>query len=415
MSQNNRYILQPYKSLADRYTCPSCGEKKKFTRYIDTFTNEQLADHVGRCERSDSCGYHFTPKEYFKENPDHVKQNDRAITIAPLPKREPSFIDKSVFAKTLKRYDKNIFTSFLSYAFGAELAKSIIDKYQIGTTYNGATIFYQMDLQEKVRSGKIIKYNILDSQNTFNSQDCKRDKNLMPSWVHKTLKLEDFNLTQCLFGEHLLIDESKPVAVVESEKSAVIASIYLPQYVWLSCGGKEGLSNSKIQVLRNREVVLFPDLGGYEKWSEKAKEIELIAKSVKVSNILEVVATDAERTSGFDLADFLLRSPPPNKREPERIEIENPANNSSPHFDRVVNLLKWFAKCSYLFDGTVVLFSGEIIHNIKAHIKDLHFQVQNYTNENDLIKAVERLESIKAIFTDKPTATHEQNEAKAQA
>ena len=69
MSQNHRFILQPYKSLSDRYTCPSCGEKKKLSRYIDTATNDQLAEHCGRCERSDGCGYHFTPAEFFKENP----------------------------------------------------------------------------------------------------------------------------------------------------------------------------------------------------------------------------------------------------------------------------------------------------------------------------------------------------------
>jgi Domain of unknown function (DUF6371) len=406
MSQNHRYILQPYKSLSDRYTCPSCNEKKKFTRYIDRENNEYLGDHVGRCERSDSCGYHYTPKDYFRENPDQVKHNDKAVYITPLPlpKREPSFIEKATFEKTLKKYDTNNFTIFLESVFGFDVAKSIIDKYKIGTTSHGGTVFYQVDLQGKIRSGKIIKYNIIESLNTFNSKDCKRDKTLMPSWVHKALKLEDFNLTQCLFGEHLLTDKSKPVAVVESEKSAVIASIYLPQYTWLSCGGKEGLGTSKIQVLRNREVILFPDLGGYEKWNVKADEIRIIAKSVKVSNILEVIATDAERVSGLDLADYLLRSPPPSQREPERIEIENPIepNPLNPHFDRVVNVLQWFGKCSYLFDGTVVLFSGEVVHDCLSHIKDLHFQIQDYQTERELIQAVERLESIKAIMTDKP-------------
>jgi hypothetical protein len=281
--ENHRYILQPYKSLSDRYTCPSCGEKKKFTRYIDTTNNEQLHDDCGRCERSDSCGYHYSPKDYFKDNPSHVNHNDRAVYIAPLPppKREPSFIDKSVFTKTLKGYDKNNFTLFLSSSFG-ELGKSATDKYQIGTTSHGATIFYQVDLEGKIRSGKIIKYNLTENPKTFNGQDCKRDKNIMPSWVHKALKLEDFTLSQCLFGEHLLTNNAKPVAVVEAEKTAVICSIYKPEYTWIACGGKEGLGTSKIQVLRDRDVILFPDLGGFDKWNVKAQEIKLIAKSVKI-------------------------------------------------------------------------------------------------------------------------------------
>ena len=49
------------------------------------------------------------------------------------------------------------------------------------------------------------------------------------SWVHTELNLVDYNLKQCLFGEHLLSDNpAKPIAIVESEKSALIATHYTP-------------------------------------------------------------------------------------------------------------------------------------------------------------------------------------------
>ncbi len=42
-----------------------------------------------------------------------------------------------------------------------------------------------------------------------------------------------------LFGEHLLpMNRGKPVAIVESEKTALVAAYYLPEYVWLASGGK---------------------------------------------------------------------------------------------------------------------------------------------------------------------------------
>jgi len=50
-------------------------------------------------------------------------------------------------------------------------------------------------------------------------------------------------MKQCLFGEHLLSDTSatmsaKPVAIVESEKTALVAAMFIPDFVWLVRPGK---------------------------------------------------------------------------------------------------------------------------------------------------------------------------------
>ena len=38
--------------------------------YIDTENNNQyLSERVGKCNRLDKCGYHYTPKQYFTDNP----------------------------------------------------------------------------------------------------------------------------------------------------------------------------------------------------------------------------------------------------------------------------------------------------------------------------------------------------------
>jgi Domain of unknown function (DUF6371) len=326
MSQNHRYILQPYKSLSDRYTCPACNEKKKFSRYIDTSTNEHLADDCGRCERTDGCGYHFTPSDYFKENPTNKPLDFEKWTPVPAPPPRPvSFIDKAIFKKTLGVNHSNTFTNFLIALFGKERAENLINKYHISTTKNAETIFYQVDLQGNVRSGKVMKYNITDSTQTALGTDCKRDKTAFPNWVHSKLKLENFNLSQCLFGEHLLTD-SRTVAIVESEKSAVIASVYFPSFVWVACGGKEGLGIDKLKVLKGKSVILFPDLNGFDKWNLKAVEMRAFCKSVAVSDLLEQVATDEERASGLDLADYLLRLPPPQLEIPVISKIETTDN-----------------------------------------------------------------------------------------
>ena len=132
-------------------------------------------------------------------------------------------------------------------------------------------------------------------------------------WVHNKLKKsgklpEDFNLQQCFFGEHLLtLYPDKSVAIVESEKSALIASALIPNMIWLAAGNINGLSVEKCKVLKNRTVILYPDLGAYEKWSLKADELqEQCNCKITVSTLLEDEATNTDRSNGLDIADYII-------------------------------------------------------------------------------------------------------------
>ena len=65
-----RYQLEKYRGRGSRYVCPQCGRKYTFTRYIDTHNNnEYVNDKVGKCNRLDKCGYHYTLRQYFEDNP----------------------------------------------------------------------------------------------------------------------------------------------------------------------------------------------------------------------------------------------------------------------------------------------------------------------------------------------------------
>ena len=44
----------------------------------------------------------------------------------------------------------------------------------------------------------------------------------------RQIELDINELKQCFFGEHLLREKTMPVAIVESEKTAIISSVYLP-------------------------------------------------------------------------------------------------------------------------------------------------------------------------------------------
>lgn len=106
-----------------------------------------------------------------------------------------------------------------------------------------------------------------------------------------------------MFGEHLLTsDQQRPVALVESEKSALISSFYLPQYLWIASGGKNGAFNRDAM-----SVLLFPDLGATDYWNSKMEMIRSLGIEVSLFDFMERNATKEERDAGYDIADFLLR------------------------------------------------------------------------------------------------------------
>jgi hypothetical protein len=122
--------------------------------------------------------------------------------------------------------------------------------------------------------------------------------------------LENFNLEQCYFGEHQIMSNPKmPIAIVESEKTAVIASTYLQKYIWLAAGSLTNLNIRKFKSLAGKKVVLWPDLKCLGKWKLKASELmEAYPKTnIIVSDFLEKYATPQEKEDGLDLADYLVK------------------------------------------------------------------------------------------------------------
>jgi hypothetical protein len=261
-------------------------------------------------------------------------------------------MDMGIVEKTLCQYENNNFVLWLRKRLGADAANEAFRRYRVGTSkhWQGATTFPQIDMEGRVRGIKIMLY---DGEHRVKD---KVDGQYPITWVHRALKLPDFNLTQCLFGEHLLSGNNKPVAIVESEKSAVVASIYMSDYVWLATGGKQnfGLIEEAAGQLQGRKVILFPDLGATADWKSKAQELRSKCKiDIYVSDWLEQVATEQGREQGLDIADFLLRTPPPTataehqpaieRLQPDTIksiaEPETPAEGKETPQNRVITPL----------------------------------------------------------------------------
>lgn len=268
-------------------------------------------------------------------NKNHIVIPKKRIEI------KPSFIPHDLFKASLKEYENNSFTCYLKSLLGTQKAKELIDRFFIGTSkkWNGSPVFWQIDTSKKIRAGKIMGYH---------SETGKRKKrangNGYIDWVHSILerigKVKNYNLVQCPFGEHqILLEPNKPIAIVESEKTAIIATAYLPDYLWLATGGIGNLS--RIKSLFGKNITLFPDNGAFEAWSKKAESLNEFA-NVTISDLLE-----RKGKPKSDLADYLIQfdwkvfQPEPKPKVIPLFEIN--------HWE-ALKIVKWTKKDDELFN-----------------------------------------------------------------
>lgn len=171
-------------------------------------------------------------------------------------------------------------------------------------------VFWMIDAEGRLREGKVMAYTA-DGHRSHERKPCS------VSWLlsREHLLPETWRAKPCLFGLHQLQDAGKeqPVAVVESEKTAILCSELLAgeEFVWMATGGLSHLSVPLLMPLRGRRIILFPDTDpdgtAYRAWERQAAEAtKALGHPVTVSNLLERYASPEERKRKIDLADFLL-------------------------------------------------------------------------------------------------------------
>lgn len=205
------------------------------------------------------------------------------------------------------------------------------------STANDNVIFWQIDRDNHIREGKVMYY----------QTDAHRSHTRKPvtvSWLLKQEKQlsDDWKAKYCLFGLHQLSlrhdndndDDNRIIAIVESEKTAIICSELLKDLpikgkvshsdggglLWMATGGKSNLSVQALQPIIGKRVILFPDTDStgecYREWIEIAKQANSSIPqhegggrvSITVSNLLELHASEDQKKRKIDIADFIIES-----------------------------------------------------------------------------------------------------------
>ena len=292
MLRTLRITIMEYKYILDKsskkFICPNC-QKRRFVKYIDIEKNDYISDSIGRCDRETSCGYHQKPT------------SNQTISYVPFIEKKislPTFHQKEIALNSCKKFNENNLFIFLLKYFSKDKILQSFTKYQIGTSkhWNGASVFWQIDTQENIHAGKVI---------LFDKQTGKRVKEPYPhiNWVHKLIKEENFVLEQCLYGLHLVPNVlQKTIAIVEAEKTALIMSLFFPDYIWLATGSKQNLKYDLLKPIKQNDIIIYPDKGEFNDWKNKSEQLNKLGFKIKCSNLIE--KSDFEL--GTDLADVYI-------------------------------------------------------------------------------------------------------------
>lgn len=244
---------------------PCCGRDNKDGKFVNYVG---LEDNYGYCH---SCGKAILPPVIYEDdtgdkyiwdnvNSEFMYADNSVIYIPkrtkPMAIKEPElrFINENSLFESVDRLPENKLLQYIRNTYGNDKTEKMINWYLVGTATNSKTQFWYIDIDKKVRKDKVVLYN----------ENGKRTSDISSTYLNSN------GYKTCLFGEHLLslCNKDKDIVVlVESEKTAIIASLLLPKYIWLSYGSINGLTTDKMKVLKGYRVLIIPDM------SEKAISI----------------------------------------------------------------------------------------------------------------------------------------------
>ena len=302
LGENGRAMFKSISKLSSRYN--EAENNRKFTNALHTNNNVGIASFIYMCRQHGIDTNRF----YIKDTVDYAQPiatpvNHRQRSVTPIA------IQREYVARSL---DRNLRSDFVSYLklLVADVDKivDIVNAYRLGVTKDAHLIYWYIDKDDVVRMGKVMAY----------KPDGHRDHAFTPLSIPKNLSIRgelpaDYSIKQTIFGEHLLRNPSndiKTIGIVESEKSAVICSLCVPDLLWMATGSRCNLQEERLSAIKERNAILFPDTDKdgetYSQWYQRALELNAKGWHLQTCDYLERVATAEQRQAKIDIADLLI-------------------------------------------------------------------------------------------------------------
>lgn len=267
-----------------------------------------------------------------QSRPSRPRWQQRQTSAPPRPiNPNPTHITAEQIERARAAADKTALYTFLCREFGKEATVEAFGRYRVGGSNFApqigwkATSFPYIDTSGNCVDCKLMHLNPdTGSRKTDNghlptswalAELLKRNKGNYPPETTTA----DLRARWCNFGDHLTAERpTSPIAVVESEKTALICSMVYPQHIWVAVGSKSNLNAERFEPYRGRTVIVFPDRDGYSDTTttdshgkqHTQKGWVTLARGLVEQGFTIFVDHTTERSPGEpkdDLADIVLR------------------------------------------------------------------------------------------------------------
>ena len=317
------FVVYPKKQC---FKCFSCGAKGGVVEFLKMHEHLSFPDAIRWLGKKYNIETDMTD---FNYTPPPARPAPPPLDLLVLPKylMAGTITAQAIENDNLVRW---IRTGIRWDTIQRKRVEEMLGLYCVGHGKHGHTIFWQIDEQGMLRTGKMMKYR----------EDGHRDKEAKWNfdWIHATLsrhwdaerhemtdeppypfpKLYDPSRQEAqitFFGYHLLNhwkrkDIDQTVCIVESEKTALLMAIAYGNHakqVWIACGGLEMLTRERLQPIidQRRRIILYPDRDGIKKWQQKAEQLHYDRLTIDTTPVTKWwKPEDGEKA---DIADVVVR------------------------------------------------------------------------------------------------------------
>lgn len=222
---------------------------------------------------ADSTKQHQTAPNSTNSTKQHLSDFD-GIDLETLdtPKMPPIFIAPDEVERREKDTEKTALFNFLCRLFPVDEVRRVFRLYRVGATkeFSTAVPALASAFPYLNAGGQCVDIHLMP----YEADGHRRKSGYNQNWLLAKRKQSDRRAPWPLFGEHLLpLNPSAPVGIVESEKTALIAAICAPGYVWTATGSLQNLNPRRCAGIRGRDIYIFPDADGLEQWRTKAEAL----------------------------------------------------------------------------------------------------------------------------------------------